>query len=208
MSDYRTDEEQWELVKQWWNRYGKALLLGVLIISAGVMGWRYWQQREHRVAETASIHYQQALTRVQGKPLKTAQAELEALKKQASGTVYATVAALYLAKQYIAVNNFSSAIKELSWALDKAPDASFAQIIRLRLARVYIAQGHPKKALSLLKKIDDNAFVPMILSVEGNAYLALKDKEKARKRYEQALAKMGPETQGRALLEMQYNDLR
>ncbi len=47
----------------------------------------------------------------------------------------------------------------------------------------------------------------MILTVRGDAYLALKNKAKARSYYAEALAKLANQPAGRALVQMKYDDL-
>ena len=48
METFRTEEEQVEAIKRWWQENGKSTVLGVAIAMAAVFGWRGWNdyQRE------------------------------------------------------------------------------------------------------------------------------------------------------------------
>ncbi len=46
MTEYLTEQEQVELLKNWIKQYSLVILAGVLIAAIGISGWRYWQQRQ------------------------------------------------------------------------------------------------------------------------------------------------------------------
>ncbi len=60
MSD-NTEEEQIALIKEWWQRNGKPLLVGGALALVIVFGWQAWQKHQVNQAYTSSVLYQQLL---------------------------------------------------------------------------------------------------------------------------------------------------
>ena len=55
MEQYRTEEEQVEALRRWWNENGKSTVAVIVIALAAGLGWQAWQresgnQRRHRRA--------------------------------------------------------------------------------------------------------------------------------------------------------------
>ena len=61
MAELRTEEEQVQALKNWWNENGKSLLLWIAVALAAVFGWKGWQQQQAVEAENASVLYQNLL---------------------------------------------------------------------------------------------------------------------------------------------------
>ena len=46
MEQYRTEDEQVEALRRWWNENGRSTLAAVVIVLAAGFGWRAWQANE------------------------------------------------------------------------------------------------------------------------------------------------------------------
>ncbi len=186
MAVSQTDQEQIDMIKQWWKDYGKTLAIAIIVGLALGFGWRYW--REHRIetAEKASAVYQQMAQAAGQKELQAAQSYATDLIKQYPGTPYASLAAFFSARQAVEANKLKEAVQQLKWVVSHGKVASFRQIARLRAARVLLAQGQAQAALDLLNTVDDQSFKPMIESVKGDIYAALGNAEAAKSAYRQA----------------------
>ena len=157
-----SNKEQVELLKKWWNDYGWSILLAV-IIGVGVgYGWRYYKQYQvtHRVG--AEEVYQKVLAAAKTKDGGEVVTQSQALVKQYPNTVYATLARLNIAKEYVQQQKYTPALSELKWVIAHADMSSLREIARLRATRVLIQQKDYKSATAMLKKVDDSAFLPRV----------------------------------------------
>ena len=59
MEGYRTDEEQDEHLKKWWNENGKSIVGGIALGLIAIFGWRGWQDHLVVQRENASDLYEQ-----------------------------------------------------------------------------------------------------------------------------------------------------
>ena len=218
MANYDTDEEQIEALKRWWRENGNSLLLSLALAAGGVFGWRYWQQAEQTGAEVASQLYQEVLTigslnpavDVNEEDFSTAMSFTEQLRGEFTDTIYARYAALFMAKLYVERGDLESAEAELRWVLDnpklgffKSADEPLLLTARLRLARVVLARQEAERALDLLGAVDAGAYTGQYAEVEGDAWAALGNAERAREAYERAVAA----GYNHVLLELKMRDL-
>lgn len=202
-----TEQEQIAILKSWIKQYSLVILAGVLIAVATISGWRYWQQRQYNILSHASAIYDEMLTsRAQNDSTATL-AHAEKLLEHYPQTTYGQMAALMLARAAITKQDYPQAEKQLNWVLDRSNIPSMRQIARIRLARVQIATQRANEALKELNTVDDKSFNGLIDEVRGDAYLALKDKARARIAYKQALAELPNAEVIRPILRMKYDNL-
>lgn len=218
MATYDTDDEQIEALKRWWRENGNSLLISLALAGAGVFGWRQWEQSQQGSAEVASELYQQVLTigsadasvTVSDEEFATAMTFAEQLRGDFADSIYARYAALFMARLYVERGELESAAAELQWILDNPKLGLFKRAsdpllltARLRLARVVLAQEDAQRALDLLGGVDAGEFAGQYAEVEGDAWAALGDTERAREAYQRAVA-MG---YNHVLLELKLRDL-
>jgi predicted negative regulator of RcsB-dependent stress response len=207
LTDYITEQEQIELLKNWIKQYSLVILAGVLLAFVTISGWRYWQQRQMKILNHASAIYDEMLTvRSQNDAVAT-RTQAEKLFSHYSKTVYGQMAAFMLARDAVVNKNYPEAEKQLHWVLDHSNVASLRQIARIRLARVFIAENKPEESLQLLTKIEDKNFNGLTEEVKGDAYLSMKNTAKARESYQEALRDLPNAEVIRPLLQMKYDNL-
>ncbi len=207
MTEYLTEQEQIELLKNWIKQYSMVILLGVLIAFVGIFGWRYWQNRVYKIESHASSLFDEMLTtRAQNDPTQTL-TQANKLFTHYPQTIYGQMAAFMLARDAIIKKDYAAAIKHLQWVVDHSKVASLRQIARLRLARVMITNNQPEEGVKLLQKIEDKSFNGLTDEVKGDAYLAMKNIAMARQSYQQALTELPNAEVIRPLLQMKYDNL-
>jgi predicted negative regulator of RcsB-dependent stress response len=207
LTEYLTEQEQVEILKNWIKQYSLVILGGVLIAAIVISGWRYWQERQHKILSHASAVFDEMLT-VRGQNDQAATAvQANKLFSHYSQTTYGQLAALMLARNAIISQNYPEAEKQLNWVLDHSGIASLRQIARIRLARVFIAENKPEESIKILSKIEDKTFNGFIDEVKGDAYLSMKKTDLAREAYKQALAELPNAESVRPLLQMKYDNL-
>lgn len=187
MSQYNmTDKEQAEMIKRWWNDYGKAIVFSIVIGLVIAFGWRYWRSHQIEVRQAASSLYMQLNEAASAQDLVQAKRLAQTLMEKYSATPYATMGALWWAKELVVENNFSESANKLNWVIDHSRVASFKQITRIRLSRLQIDDAKNTEALATLAKIEDKSFMPLIYEARGDVYTAMKDYQRAAQSYKKA----------------------
>ena len=165
-----TEEQQIETLKRWWAEYGKSILLGAVIGLGGLFGWRYYQdhQLETRAAGADSFAYISAELASKGPDAFATAAEFV---EQNKGNNYGELAALLLAGEAVKANQLPLAQQQLELALDGTKDVALSDTIRLRLARVLLAQDKADEAQTHLNNISSDAFAAQRSEIQGDLYM-------------------------------------
>lgn len=207
MNVYLSEDEQVEQIKQWLKKYGSSIITGILLGFAIMYGWQYWQTKQTVTVGRASSVYNQMLAATKNKQTINLKANAEELISQYQKTPYAIMARLTLAQSAIADNNIEEAKNHLMWVIENSETKAFAEIARVRLARLLLASNQPKEALTILEKVEDKAFTVLINEIKGDIFLAMGQKEEAKKAYQQALSEEAMKSFSRPLLSMKLNNL-
>ena len=208
MAEYNTEEQQVEALKKWWDENGKAILTGLALGVLLLFGGRAWFEHQRTQAQEASLEYDGFLHAVNAGNRDGAAELAERLTGDYSGTPYATLASLMMAKVAAEEQDWVSATKHLQWVIDHAGVENIEHVARLRLARIYIAQGNEQGALSLLEAVEDGSgFAPLYAELKGDIYLVKGAIQQARSAYELALTGESLDPEQRRIVQMKLDDL-
>lgn len=207
MTEYLTEQEQVQQLKNWVKQYGFTILTGIIVALVISSGWRYWQSYRNKILSHASVVYDEMLTLRAQNNVEGASVQAKKLVDHYPKTPYAQMAALMLAREALLKKNDPEAIKQLNWVLDHSKDYSLREITRIRLARIFIAEKKPEDALNLLKKSDDKHFIGLVDEVRGDAYLSQNNTNAARDAYRLALSEIPGAEINRPILQMKYDNL-
>lgn len=207
MTEYLTEQEQIELLKNWIKQYSLVILAGVVIAIIGITGWRYWQERQNKILTHASAIYDEMLTMRAQNESATTLVQAKKLYTHYPKTTYGQMAAFMLARTAIQNKDYSEAAKQLNWILDNSNIPSIRQIARLRIARVMLAEKRPEDCIDILQKVEDKSFDGLSDEVRGDAYLSMNNIEMARQYYKQAISELPNAEVIRPLLQMKYDNL-
>lgn len=187
MTDLRTDEEQVELIKNWWKENGKTLLLSVIVVLGGWFGWNSWQTSQQQQAEAASELYSQLVEAVaqpaaqQTEEQKSSAVALATeLKTTYAGTSYADFGALFLARFAADAGDFDAAAAELQAVVNSSKAAAVKYTAQARLAQVLIQQEKFDEALALVNTVPDPAYTVQFEDAKGDALYRKGDSAEAR----------------------------
>jgi predicted negative regulator of RcsB-dependent stress response len=212
VESYRTEEEQVEALKRWWQENGRTLVIAVAVALSLGFGWQAWQANRTQQAAAASALYQRMLEALD--PAAEGQAtqarELAAqLKSEHGSTAYARFAGLHLARMAVLDGDLNRAESELRWVLSKVSKGSDLQTLaQLRLARVVAARGEAEDALAMLDAADPGAYAPLYAMARGDILMAADRSDEARAAYASAESALAAEAaQGPALLEQKLDYL-
>lgn len=215
MAELRTDEEQIDAIKNWWQSNGRTLTTILIVVIALVFGWKAWQKRQQAEAENASVQYQNLLTAVsvlrQGSDgvkgqLETAAHLTTTLKEDYADSGYAALGAMLMASVYVDQADYGKALAQLQWVIDsKSVDADTRALASLRSARILLAQDKVDEAATMLDKASDDTFSAIYNDVKGDILVKQGKNAQARKAYAAALD--DADGQLKSVIELKYNDL-
>jgi predicted negative regulator of RcsB-dependent stress response len=207
VSDYLTEQQQIEQLKEWWKKHGTTAVTLVLAIFLIGVGWHFWLKHRENKLQRASTHYEELLNAVANDDSASVLKEANLLKGNYSHTPYAALASLMIARNAVYQNNYTAAEKELLWVAKHASGHSLKQVANLRLARLYLQEGKPDASLLLLEKTIDVAYLPLINELKGDSYAALHQADNARMAYQAALNVLPAYALMRPILVMKLNNL-
>lgn len=194
MTDLRTDEEQVELIKNWWQENGKTLLLSVIVVLGGWFGWNTWQSNQQQQAEAASVLYNQLVDAVAVPAAQqteadkaNAQALATELKTAYAGSTYADFGSLFLARFAADAGDFEAAAAELRIVATQGKAAAVKYTAQARLAQVLIELEQFDEALALVATVPDPAFAVQFEDAKGDALFRKGDLSQARAAWQRGL---------------------
>ncbi len=206
MELYNSEEEQVEALKAWWDKNGKSVLIAIVVVLLGVFGWKNWQQQQRTQAENASLALQKVMDSLQSSPDGALEAG-RAVVAEYSGTVYATMASLAMARVAVDKNDLDGAAAYLQAALQGAKQPELQQLSRLNLSRVLLAQGKNDEALRQLMGGEAGSMQAAYDELRGDILLAQDKKSEARSAYVNALNGFSESAEKRELVQLKIDDL-
>jgi len=187
VESYRTEEEQVEAIKRWWEENGRNLIIAVAVALSLGFGWQAWQSNREEQALAASSIYQRMLEALGSEgdtDLRNARSFAGQLKTDFGSSAYARFAVLHLARMAVEDGDLSRAETELRWVVSKADKSSdLYQVAQLRLARVIAAQGNVEQALGILDGGADTAYAGAYALARGDILMAADRRDEARDAY-------------------------
>ncbi len=193
IDDLLDEHEQGERVRTWLRRNLLGIIAGLALGIGAIYGMQEWQQHRHGQQQAAHAAYAAALAKVEagehdaGAPLANQEG------------VYATLAALRVAKAQVEAGKLDDAITTLRGV--KAEPA-LQPVVDQRLAQLLIATGKPQDAVALLKDRDGAT----ALELQGDAYLAEGRQAQARELYGNALAALDADAPERRRVELKLQE--
>jgi len=186
---YETDDEKVEAIKTWWKENGVAIVMGIAIGIAAIVGWRYWGDYRDSVAGQASAVFDQVLANTATGQTETVVTQTRMLNDDFASTPYAALGSLVEAKALYESGQAEAAMTALMQVIATAPDPALARIAALRLARIQIAEGRLDEAAETVADHDTSPeFAGDFAAVRGDIAAARGDTVAAREAYEQAIA--------------------
>lgn len=158
-----SDEEQFDIIINWFKKYGIFLLSSLIIFLLVFLSISAWENHKNTQIESASIAYERLLLTLQNHK----KIDYPANNTQ-QNTAYGQLTALLKTQEAVNQGNFPQAIENLKGVINHTQDSSLKQISRIRLARIFLAQKQPELALEQLNKVDDATFKPLVDRVKNN----------------------------------------
>lgn len=202
----RTEEETVESIKEWWRENGMAVIVGLAIGIGSIIGVRSWWTYTQTQSEEASVIYERVTTAMAGGKHDTVFTEGQKLVNDYSGTPYAGLASLMMAKAKYEKDNATGAQLHLRWVIDNASDKGMQHVARIRLARLLLDSKDYVGALTLIDGQQENAFKSFYEELHGDAALAQGNKAEAKDAYSKAMASESDQ-QRKQVIQMKLDDV-
>ena len=207
MEGYRTDEEQVQHLKKWWNENGKSIVGGIALGLIAIFGWRGWQDHLVVQGENASDLYEQMATDIREEQGADITEIADQLHQDYKSTPYSIFSSLLQAREAVEKDDIESAKIHLQWVLDNTNNDEFRHLARLRLSRLLLTEGDKDAALSLLEKSDPGKFASSYHELRGDILLQQGDSKAAQDAYTQALATQNSIRGNHSIVQMKLDDL-
>lgn len=184
-----TDEQQAEIVRNWFRENGTFIFGGIGLGLLALFGWNQWQNFAVGEAESAAALYESIVAELPAGDPELAGALLDQLEVEYKGSPYLDQARFILAKNALDQNDFEAAANYLEAVVDSGSSDEAALIAKSRLARVRLHLGMHDSALGALEEVDESsAFAARFSEIRGDVYLAMGRPDDARAEYDLALA--------------------
>jgi len=208
MTDYLSEDEQIEQIKEWWKDNGVYIFAGVALGLIGIFSWRGYNSHLDTQAATASQHYDDLTRAVGAKNQDNINKNLELLTQDFSNTPYAAQAQLLAAKQAVIANDLDKAASALQEVIAVSTDRELTTLAHYRLAKVKFAQAKYDEVLKELNVVKNTDYSGLVAELRGDVYAAQGKTAEARTAYEAARVAMEETRVGDVnLIQMKLSDL-
>ena len=208
MDVHASEKEQIEALKKWWKDNGSSIITGLLLGVSILLGGKAWFSYQETQALSASNIYAQMMAASNRNEAEIVRQRASELISNYTGSAYAPLASLLLAKLAIQDNELAAAQAQLQWALEHTASAEVKHTARIRLVRVMIDQQQYESAAQLLSAVTDpGAYRYLYVELEGDLAMAQNKPEQAARSYEQALDQMPAQAPNQAFLTAKYENV-
>jgi len=200
--------DQGEVVKKWLKENGSAIVIGLVLAFGGLFGFKQWQTWQETSRESASYEFAVMGQLLSENQMDAAMANFQTLRDDYSGSPYASLAALQMARARVEVNQPDLAIGLYEFVVENGHPKALRVVARERLARVLLDQGQPDKALATLEAAENiSGFEARYAEVRGDILLAQGRQEEAIDAYRTALNELEEGVGDRSLLVIKLESL-
>ncbi|MCC5796869.1 MAG: tetratricopeptide repeat protein [Methylophaga sp.] len=207
MDIYASDEEKAEEIKRWWRENGLSVLMAVLLGIGAFFGGRTWLNYQQMQSHNAANIYQQVVVLLAEDRLEEAEMGAQELISNFRRTPYASFAAVEVAAKASDDGDLAMAQQYLQWAADNAKPEGYAEIARLRLARLKLSEGDYQAALDIVSQANLDSFASLYHELEGDIHVVMGNKQQAQQAYQTALSLLALGEPRQNILEMKLEDV-
>ena len=208
-----TDEQQLDNVKSFFQKYGSAIVTGILIALIAFFGWEYWQKKTLAENQNATAKVQQLMDDANvangdAKIITALSASAAKIVKDNPDSVQAIQSQMVMAKLAYEKNDYALAERELKKVENsKIKDIGLLQVVKIKLADAQLAQKKYDDALKTLSAVTDPAFQATAEELKGDIYVAKSDINNAQKAYQVAWKAVLERKQERQILQIKLESV-
>ena len=204
MSDYLSDEEQVDRIKQWWSENGTTIVVSLFGAIIGVVGWNWYESRSEERSAAAFNVYAEYLE--QRKLSGSQDSALKNLDEEYEGSAYHTFTLFFRAKDAVDSDDFEGALRYLNLAVDTANDGSLKDIALLRLSKIQMQMEAFESALQSLSMMRGGGYKAVVAELTGDIYYSQGKIELAKEAYQAGLDGLS-DSDAAGLLRLKHSSL-
>ncbi len=201
------EHEQGEAVRKWLRQNGSSLLTGILLGLACIVGWNWWQGKTLQGKDEAAAQYTAFSDAVAANDEAKITTFAAVINEKYADTPYVDLVALRQAEHLQTVGKYAEAVKALDAGASRTDDANMKELFALRAARVLLVDGKAAEAKKRVDAIKAPLDPAIALELQGDANVALGQRDDARKSYEKAMTVLDQASPLRRLLELKLIDV-
>lgn len=208
MDVHASEKEQVEALRKWWKENGSSVITGVLLGLSVLLGGKAWFSYQETRTLSASNVYAQMMVALDQEQAEPARKFANQLISEYSGSGYAPLAALMLARLAVTQGELPAAQAQLQWALDHAKLPELEHTARTRLIRVLIDQNQLAEAAQQLAAVAEaGSYAYLYTELQGDLAMLEGNVPEAAQAYRQALDNMPAQAPNAALLNAKYESI-
>ena len=191
------DIEQAQKIKDFVKTNGIPIVIAVALSISGIVGWRWYQERQEVSATEAADLYQEYRTaRGLSEPVDE---YLQSLEQDHRNSPYRAFALLHEAKEHAQAEEWEAMLPLLDEALRLTKGNLISGEFALRKARVEIQLERYDEALQTLASVRGSGYRSMALDLSGDIHRVRRELGAARKAYEAAIENLSPSLSSNAI---------
>ncbi|MEZ5473137.1 MAG: tetratricopeptide repeat protein [Marinicella sp.] len=201
------DFEQERAVKEWLSNNWLTIATGIALGIGGLWGYGKWQLAQQEKSYTAANDFVQMEQVLSLGEVAEADKMIAEYTEKFGNNIYAIKARMMAAGELVKKDDMAAAKAQYQAVIDAKPDKAIAEMARLRLARLLVADGDFVNALAQLNLVQSKAYQTIVEEITGDVHLAQGELAKAKDAYQLALNE-GEGYSGRQIVEMKLADVK
>ena len=185
------EQEQLAELKHFWKTYGNVISWVLIVILGGFAAWNGWQYWQRNQAAKASALFDEVEKSVLSQDVQRVERSMADMKDKFPGTRYAHQAALLSARVLLEKGKSEQARTWLAWSAEKAPDAAWRDLARLRLAAVQWETQSADEALKTLQSELGTDSAALAADLKGDLLMSKGQTKEAASSYRTAWKALG-----------------
>ncbi|MHB1231827.1 MAG: YfgM family protein [Burkholderiales bacterium] len=184
------EQEQIDALKAWWKEHGNKVMIGLTVFVLAIVGFRVWSGYQAKQTSAAVVLFDVLRQELATNDVKKMRDTGGQLIDKYPRTIYATDAAMILAKANFESGDAKSAKAQYQWVIEHAKQSQSKDLARLRLAAVLLDEKNFTAARQQLDGAHDAAFDPLFNDLKGDMYSQQGQAREARAAYQAAIDKL------------------
>ena len=169
MAEYLSEEEQLAALRSFWQRYGWWIIVALVLVIGGYLGWSYYQSSKLERAQAASELYEDYQKNLADEALSNGLAQR--LDNEFAGTSYQVFSLLSRATAKVESDELEAAAQLLTQATQSGANQQLVDVALLRLARLRQQMGDSDAALAALGATRGDGYRSLVAELKGDIHL-------------------------------------
>ena len=204
MAEY-SEEEQLAALRNFWQRYGLWIAIGLVLVIGGYLAWSYYKHSQLQRAQAASEVYEDFQQNVTDEAVSNPLAQR--LDDEFEGSSYQVFSLFTRAATAVENGELETAAAFLETASSGGAEQELKDVALLRLARLRQQMGDSDAALTALGATRGEGNRSLVAELKGDIHLVRGEADLAREAYAAAMENV-EEPDSRPLLQLKLSQLQ